>query len=98
MKVVVENNEPDFSRQVQGNPPMFKRRGETEVVVREGERLVIGGVTVENDNPSARCPVLGDIPVLGWLFKSREIASDVAGAHRHHHPDRGPQAGTTARR
>jgi type IV pilus assembly protein PilQ len=77
MKVVVENNEPDFTRAVLGNPPIFKRRAETEVVVREGERLVIGGVMVETDNKTVRgVPLFGNIPVLGWLFKSREDSSD----------------------
>jgi type IV pilus assembly protein PilQ len=77
MKVLVEDNNPDFTRQVQGNPPIFKRRSETEVVVREGERLVIGGVLVENETSTVRqVPGLGNIPALGWLFKSREIAAD----------------------
>ena len=37
MRVLVEDNNPDFTRQVQGNPPIFKRMGQTEVIVREGE-------------------------------------------------------------
>jgi type IV pilus assembly protein PilQ len=77
MKVLVENNEPDFTRQVLGNPPIFKRRAEAEVVMREGERLVIGGVLIENETSTVRqVPGLGRIPVLGWLFKSREISTD----------------------
>jgi type IV pilus assembly protein PilQ len=45
--------------------------------VREGERLVIGGVLVENETSTVRqVPGLGNIPGLGWLFKSREIAAD----------------------
>jgi type IV pilus assembly protein PilQ len=76
MRVLIENNEPDFSQSVAGNPPIFKRRGETEVVVREGERLVIGGVLSETASSTVRqVPLLGRIPVLGWLFKSREISS-----------------------
>ena len=54
MKVVVENNEPDFTRQVQGNPPIFKRRAENEVIVREGERLVIGGIINDADTKTER--------------------------------------------
>jgi len=44
MKVLVENNEPDFTKVLAGtsNPPIFKRRSENEVIVQEGERLVIG--------------------------------------------------------
>ena len=76
MKVLVENNEPDFSRTVLGNPPLFKRRSETQVIVREGERLVIGGVTLDSQaNTTRQVPLLGRIPILGWLFKSREISS-----------------------
>jgi len=77
MKVLVENNEPDFTRAINGNPPIFKRRSETEVVVTEGEKLVIGGVTLDNSAKTTRSvPLLSRIPIVGWLFKSREIASD----------------------
>ena len=78
MKLEVNNNEPDFSRTILGNPPLFKRRAKTEVTVREGERVVIGGVLVENAfNLTRQVPVLGSVPILGWLFKSREISGDV---------------------
>ena len=77
MKVLVENNEPNFAQAVQGNPPIFKRRSENEVIVREGERLVIGGVLTDNDTKTQReVPLLGRIPILGWLFKSRELSID----------------------
>ena len=77
MKVLVENNEPDFTRSVNGNPPIFKRRSETEVVVKEGEKLVIGGVILDNSSKTLRgVPVMSRIPIIGWLFKSREISSD----------------------
>ncbi len=79
MKVLVENNEPDFTKVLVGtsNPPIFKRRSENEVIVREGERLVIGGVLTDNDTKTQReVPLLGRIPILGWLFKSRELSVD----------------------
>ncbi len=78
MKVVFENNEPDFTlvRQVGGNPPIFKRRQETEVMVSQGQRLVVGGVTNDVSTQVIRkVPWLGEMPVLGWLFKSRENSS-----------------------
>jgi type IV pilus assembly protein PilQ len=77
MKVVFENNEPDFSalRSVGGNPSIFKRRQETEVLVSQGQRLVVGGVTNDTSALTTReVPVFGRIPVLGWLFKSRETS------------------------
>ncbi|MFQ5944939.1 MAG: secretin N-terminal domain-containing protein [Anaerolineae bacterium] len=79
MKVIVENNEPDFARAILtgGNPPLFKRRAETEVIVREGQQLVIGGVLLETDSRAKRqVPLLSRIPILGWLFKNREISSE----------------------
>ena len=76
MKVMVENNEPNFGQTVLGNPPLFKRRSQTEVVIREGDRLVIGGVTLDSSSNTIRkVPLLGNIPILGWLFKSRENSS-----------------------
>jgi type IV pilus assembly protein PilQ len=74
MKVLVENNNPDFTQAVNGNPPIFKRRAENEVIVREGERLVIGGIINDSDTKTERkVPTLSKIPILGWLFKSREL-------------------------
>ena len=44
----------------------------------EGERLVIGGVLSDNVNRTVRqVPLLGNIPILGWLFKGREISTDT---------------------
>jgi type IV pilus assembly protein PilQ len=57
-----------------GNPPAINRRkAETLVLVREGERLVIGGVATSTDSQTVRkVPLLGDMPLVGWLFKQRE--------------------------
>jgi type IV pilus assembly protein PilQ len=77
MKVVFENNEPDFTgaRSVNGNPSIFKRRQETEVLISQGQRLVVGGVTNDTSAMTTReVPVFGRPPVLGWLFKSRETS------------------------
>jgi len=73
MKVSFQNDQPDFTQTVQGNPSIFKRHQDTEVVIREGQRLVIGSVTSDQANYQTReVPVFGRIPVLGALFRSRE--------------------------
>jgi type IV pilus assembly protein PilQ len=42
-------------------------------MIKEGDRLVIGGVTQSTQSNTVRkVPLLGDIPILGWLFKQRE--------------------------
>jgi len=74
MKVAFDNDNPDFTQTVLGNPSIFKRHQDTEVVIREGQRLVIGGVTNDQSaNTERSVPGLSRIPVLGYLFKSREI-------------------------
>jgi type IV pilus assembly protein PilQ len=76
MKVVVENNSRgavvDLGATGGAPPAINKRRAETEVLIREGERLVIGGVTnSETEEAVRKVPLFGDIPILGWLFKQR---------------------------
>ena len=77
MVVVVENNSRGdvVNLGSSGSPPAInKRKAETLVLLNEGERLVIGGVTTStNQNTIRKIPYLGDIPFLGWAFKQREI-------------------------
>src|SRR6266436_1905606 len=83
MKVTIENNQRSNTTvnlgTTAGSPPVInKRKAQTEVLIKEGERLVIGGVTTNLDQDETRkIPVLGDIPVLGWLFK--QTASQTTG-------------------
>ncbi|PYM07746.1 MAG: hypothetical protein DMD82_04935 [Candidatus Rokuibacteriota bacterium] len=70
MTVLVENNEQGTD--TAAGPTIIKRKAETQVLVREGEHLVIGGVGTSTDSRSMRrVPLFGDIPILGWLFKQR---------------------------
>jgi len=83
MKVTIENNSRSNTTvnlgTTAGAPPVInKRRAQTEVLIKEGERLVIGGVTTNLDQDETRkIPLFGDIPVLGWLFK--QTASQTTG-------------------
>ncbi len=59
---------PSFSYPV---PEFDRRRIESQVMIPNGNTLVMGGLV--QDNPSAtysKVPFLGDIPGLGWAFKS----------------------------
>jgi len=76
MVVVVENNDRGqvVNLGTSGSPPAInKRKAETLVLMNEGERLVIGGVMQSViQNTVNKVPALGDVPVLGWLFKAHE--------------------------
>jgi general secretion pathway protein D len=52
-------------------PTTFKRTAQTTVIVQDGNTLVMGGIIGDDvQDTSNKVPFLGDIPVLGWLFKS----------------------------
>ena len=45
----------------------------TQVRVEDGGTVVLGGIYEETDrNESAKVPGLGELPVLGWLFRKRD--------------------------
>jgi type II secretory pathway component GspD/PulD (secretin) len=51
--------------------PLSNRRIENTVVVADGETVVIGGLIGDTfQDTTSKVPWLGDIPVLGWAFKS----------------------------
>jgi general secretion pathway protein D len=53
-------------------PSTTKRSTKTSVVVRDSQTVVIGGLMEEREDVSInKLPILGDIPVLGWLFKNK---------------------------
>ncbi len=53
-------------------PSMTKRSTKTSVTVKDNQTVVIGGLMQEKDDETiTKVPLLGDIPILGWLFKSK---------------------------
>ena len=51
----------------------LNRQLETTVVVADGDTVVLGGMIRDRVSDShKKVPLLGDIPVLGWLFKSKQ--------------------------
>ncbi|WP_353684111.1 type IV pilus secretin PilQ [Thermodesulfovibrio sp. 3907-1M] len=53
-------------------PRTQKIEGNTKVALKDGETLVIGGIYKKTDSTTeSKVPGLGDVPVLGELFKSR---------------------------
>jgi type IV pilus assembly protein PilQ len=53
-------------------PSIDRREATTQVIVRDGETMVIGGVFVDTQaNNVQGIPYLSRMPVLGWLFKNK---------------------------
>lgn len=58
-------------------PSTTTRKAKTEVYVRDGETVVIGGMLLTGDSyEENKIPVLGDLPLVGWLFSSRDAAEN----------------------
>jgi type IV pilus secretin PilQ/predicted competence protein len=78
MQIAVENSQADFSRAVNGIPPINTQRANTSVLVSDGATTVIGGVYVTNQqNQNDRTPGVSRIPLLGWLFR-RDSVNDTS--------------------
>jgi len=69
-----EVSDVDFSHLVQGNPAIRTRWASTVIHVKPGTTVVIGGLIQEKNQVSHQgLPILSDIPILGYLFKSSRI-------------------------
>jgi type IV pilus assembly protein PilQ len=74
LEVLAKKDEADFSRTVQDVPAIRTQEAQTELLVNDGDTIVIGGIVISDYSWSEdRVPFLWRIPLLGWLFKNRQI-------------------------
>ena len=77
LDIEAKKDEVDSSRNVLGNPYIIKKLAQTQLIVKNGETVVIAGLSKEkNTDGNYGVPVLKDIPGLGWLFKNDSKSSD----------------------
>ena len=77
LKVAPEVSSLDFANAVVMEgfrvPALSTRRTDTEVELRDGQTFAIAGLIDRNMNESLRrVPGIGDIPILGYLFRSQQ--------------------------
>ncbi len=78
LAVDVENTNADFSRTVNGNPTLITQQATTQVLVSDGGTVVIGGVIqTQNSVATQQVPLLGDLPILGNLFKRHTVSTST---------------------
>ena len=78
LKVEPEVSALDFSKRRHDrglpHPALSTRRTQTEVELRDGQTFAVAGLLNNTLTTSLRkIPGIGDIPILGWLFKSRAL-------------------------
>lgn len=75
--ITPEVSEVDWTRRVDENPAFVTRRVTTTVELRSGSSFVIAGLLQSNSTRAiAQYPWLGNIPVLGALFRSSSFQND----------------------
>ncbi len=78
MKLDTKKDEPDFTRLVGGIPTIDTKQATTDVIIKDGETLVIGGIFKKTEQVSeGGVPLLSKIPILGWLFKKKRESEDT---------------------
>lgn len=74
MQIMVQDDQVDNNKSnwVQNNPPIYRRQTRSNLIVDDGDTIVISGLTrdVLSDGQTG-VPYLSDIPVLGWAFKAK---------------------------
>lgn len=77
LDITQEDSNLQVGAGVLGNPVFTTRKTETSLVVAGGNTVLIGGIIEESEtNDIDKVPVLGDIPLLGYLFKSTVKIAD----------------------
>ncbi len=81
VQIQLEVSNPDYSKPVVTSgttiPSMVTRQIQTEVQLKSGETLVIGGLKQSKRNISKnRVPILGSLPLIGALFSSTDVVEE----------------------
>ena len=78
LKIKATNNAPNSSLTgANGQPSISKREAETEVLVKDGETTVIGGIyTRQTATKRSEVPWLSKIPLLGFFFRTDSNQDD----------------------
>jgi len=78
MNIKATNNQPDPSNTgANGQPAIQKKEAETQVMVRDGDTTVIGGIYVRRGSTAeAGVPWLMKIPILGFFFKTNTVTEN----------------------
>ena len=71
MELDVSKDSPDFANLTAAGPPIKTQAVQTNVLVDNGETIVLGGVYEQTKaNSTQRVPFFGDLPLIGFLFRS----------------------------
>lgn len=77
LTVAVNKDSPSATLTVNGTPAINTTTVQTQTMVENGGTVVIGGIYLQDEGETVnKVPLLGDIPILGNLFKQRGTHND----------------------
>lgn len=77
LQLSIEVNKDSRGEDTRAGPAIDTKKVKSEVLIENGGTVVIGGIYEETDTSTTeQVPLLGDIPVLGYLFKSNIKSSE----------------------
>lgn len=73
-KIAQPTRVTNLPKAIQDNSqPLAKRNIKTTLVVRNKDTAVLGGLMKDTESETvSKVPLLGDLPIIGWLFKGRD--------------------------
>jgi type IV pilus assembly protein PilQ len=72
ISLIIYITKNDVAGITSGVPNVATNEAQTELLVNDGDTVVIGGIIKKTENLGETAfPVLSKIPVLGWAFKNR---------------------------
>jgi type IV pilus assembly protein PilQ len=70
LNIYAKSSVPDFSRTVEGIPTEIAREANSNVLVRDGQTVVVGGISrASGDDRETGLPFFRRVPGLSWLFR-----------------------------
>lgn len=77
VSMLIDTSKNDLGPVVNGKQSFQKKQARTELLVNDGDTVVIGGImkTVRNTSRSG-VPLLSRLPIIGWLFSTHSKSDD----------------------
>jgi type IV pilus assembly protein PilQ len=77
VSMLIDTSKNDLGPVVNGKQSFQKKQAKTELLVNDGDTVVIGGImkTVRNTSKSG-VPLLSKLPMIGWLFSTHSKSDD----------------------
>lgn len=72
LDIITKSTQIDWTRTVDGIPSFTEKSIKTNVIAGNNSTIVLGGlINTQNSKDIDKIPLLGDIPILGYLFTSQ---------------------------